>query len=65
MNLVGPLPKSARGHQNILADVDFATQYSKAISSRKMSSKGKLSHIGVHKEILTDQGPLFMSKVTK
>ncbi len=39
MDLVGPLPKSARGHEHILVIVDYATRYPEAIPLRKASSK--------------------------
>lgn len=39
MDLVGPLPKSARGHENILVLVDHATCYPEAIPLRKAASK--------------------------
>eukprot|EP00063_Salmo_salar_P062418 XP_014037253.1 PREDICTED: collagen alpha-1(XI) chain-like [Salmo salar] len=40
MDLVGPLPKSARGHEYILVVVDYATKFPEAIPLRNMSSKG-------------------------
>ena len=70
MDLVGPLVKSARGHQNILVILDYATRYPEAIPLRKVSSKAiarelfqMFSRTGFPKEILTDQGTPFMSKV--
>jgi len=40
MDLVGPLPKSARGHQYILVILDYATRYPEAIPLCTMASKG-------------------------
>lgn len=34
LDLVGPLPKSAREHEHILVIVDYATRYPKAIPLR-------------------------------
>ncbi|XP_075949073.1 uncharacterized protein LOC142951429 [Anarhichas minor] len=72
MDIVGPLPKSARGHQYILVIVDYATRYPEAVPLRKANAKQIAkelflfsSRVGIPKEILTDQGTPFMSRVTK
>ncbi|KAG8538400.1 hypothetical protein GDO81_022717, partial [Engystomops pustulosus] len=72
MDLVGPLVKSARGHQHILVVMDYATRYPEAIPLRHTSAKliakelfAMFCRVGLPKEILTDQGTPFMSKVTK
>jgi len=71
MDLVGPLPKSARGHQYILVILDDATRYPEAIPLRTMASKGiarelmMFSRVGIPEEILTDQGTPFMSRIMK
>ena len=39
LDIVGPLPKSARGHQYILVLVDYATRYPEAIPLRKANAK--------------------------
>ena len=72
MDLVGPLPRSARGHQYILVILDYATRYPEAIPLRTMASKGiarellmLISRVGIPEEILTDQGTPFMSKVMR
>ncbi len=39
MDLVGPLPKSARGHEHILVIVDYATRYPEAVPLRKSHRK--------------------------
>ncbi len=69
MDLVGPLPKSARGHEHILVVVDYATRYPEAIPLRKATSKAiaqelflLCSRVGIPAEILTDQGTPFMSR---
>uniref|UniRef100_A0A9J7X964 Gypsy retrotransposon integrase-like protein 1 n=1 Tax=Cyprinus carpio carpio TaxID=630221 RepID=A0A9J7X964_CYPCA len=69
MDLVGPLPKSARGHEHILVIVDYATRYPEAIPLRKATSKAiaqelflLCSRVGIPREILTDQGTPFMSR---
>uniref|UniRef100_A0A803JIM9 Gypsy retrotransposon integrase-like protein 1 n=1 Tax=Xenopus tropicalis TaxID=8364 RepID=A0A803JIM9_XENTR len=72
MDLVGPLIKSARGHQYILVVVDYATRYPEAIPLRNTTAKSiakelmfMFSRVGIPREILTDQGTPFMSRVTK
>lgn len=72
LDIVGPLPKSARGHQYILVLVDYATRYPEAIPLRKANAKQIAkelflfsSRVGLPKEILTDQGNPFMSRVTQ
>ncbi|KAL0184751.1 hypothetical protein M9458_020447, partial [Cirrhinus mrigala] len=61
MDLVGPLPKSARGHEHILVIVDYATRFPEAIPLRKATAKA--IGLGILREILTDQGTPFMSKL--
>ncbi len=70
MNLVGPLPKSARGHEHILVIVDYATRYPEAVPLRKATAKSiarelflLCSRVGIPAEILTDQGTPFMSRL--
>ncbi|KAL1279885.1 hypothetical protein QQF64_014485 [Cirrhinus molitorella] len=70
MDLVGPLPKSARGHEHILVVVDYATRYPEAIPLRKATAKAiahelflLCSRVGIPSEILTDQGTPFMSRL--
>ena len=72
VDLVGPLPKSSRGHQYILVILDYATRYPEAIPLRTMASKGiarelvlMFSRVGIPEEILTDQGTPFMSRIMK
>ncbi|XP_026116332.1 uncharacterized protein LOC113094960 [Carassius auratus] len=70
MDLVGPLPKSARGHEHILVILDYATRYPEAVPLRKATSKAiarelfmLFSRVGIPQEILTDQGTPFMSQL--
>ncbi|KAI2645187.1 Retrovirus-related Pol polyprotein from transposon 17.6 [Labeo rohita] len=70
LDLVGPLPKSARGHEHILVIVDYATRYPEAVPLRKATAKAiaqelflLASRVGIPSEILTDQGTPFMSRL--
>ncbi len=66
MNLVGPLPKSARGHEHILVIIDYATRYPEAVPLRKATARKLFllcSRVGIPTEILTDQGTPFMSRL--
>nr|XP_061838109.1 protein NYNRIN-like [Nerophis lumbriciformis] len=70
MDIVGPLPKSARGHRYILVILDYATRYPEAVQLRTASAKAiahelfmMFSRVGIADEILTDQGKCFMSQV--
>ncbi|KAJ8356682.1 hypothetical protein SKAU_G00194760 [Synaphobranchus kaupii] len=72
MDLVGPLPRSSRGHQYILVVLDYATRYPEAIPLRSMATKGiarelmlLFSRAGLPEEILTDQGTPFMSRIMR
>lgn len=71
MDLIGPLSKSA-GNENILVIVDFTTRYPKALPLRKATSKLIVMELvllfsrpGNSKELLTDQGTPFVSKLMK
>ncbi|CAM4624803.1 unnamed protein product [Caretta caretta] len=71
MDLVQPL-KTARGHQYILVFLDYATHYPEVILLRNTASKmiakelvAIFARVGLPKEILTDQGTPFMSKLMK
>ncbi|XP_016103330.1 uncharacterized protein [Sinocyclocheilus grahami] len=70
MDLVGPLPKSARGHEHILVIVNYATRYPEAVPLRKVTAKAIAqelfllsSRVGIPAEILTNQGTPFMSRL--
>ena len=70
LDIVGPLPRTSRGHRYIL--VDYATRYPEAIPLRAATAKAVarelmtlFSRVGIVREILTDQGSCFMSRVLK
>ena len=70
MDIVGPLPKSSRGHKYILVIMDYATRFPEAIPLRTATAKTVahelfmlFSRTGIASEILTDQGTCFMSRV--
>uniref|UniRef100_A0A9J7Z5P0 Gypsy retrotransposon integrase-like protein 1 n=1 Tax=Cyprinus carpio carpio TaxID=630221 RepID=A0A9J7Z5P0_CYPCA len=70
MDLVGPLPKSAWGHEHILVIVDYATRYPEPLPLRKATAKNIahelflfFSRVGIPADILTDQGTPFMSRL--
>ncbi|KAJ8341888.1 hypothetical protein SKAU_G00341790 [Synaphobranchus kaupii] len=72
MDIVGPLPKSSRGHRYILVILDYATRYPEAIPLRTATGKTVAkelfmlcSRVGIPEDILTDQGSCFMSNVMK
>lgn len=62
LDIVGPLPKSARGHQYILVILDYASRYPETIPLRKATSRHIAKELyllstslGIPKEILMDQ----------
>ncbi|XP_035266158.1 uncharacterized protein LOC118223565 isoform X2 [Anguilla anguilla] len=72
MDIVGPLPRSSRGHKYILVILDYATRFPEAIPLRTATGKAVarelfllFSRVGIAAEILTDQGSCFMSTVLK
>ena len=72
LDIVGPLPKTSRGHRYILVLVDYATRYPEALPLRAATAKAVakellllFSRVGIAREILTDQGSCFMSRVIK
>ena len=72
MDLIGPFPRSARGYRFVLVLVDYATRYPEAVPLRTISAKSVaqalfqvISRVGIPKEILTDQGTLFMSRTLR
>ena len=72
MDIVGPLPKSSRGHRYILVILDYATRYPEAVPLRSATARAVarevfllFSRVGLADEILTDQGTCFMSRVMR
>ena len=72
MDIVGPPERSKSGNKYILVICDYATRYSEAIPLRSIEAKRiadeliKLfARVGIPKEILTDQGSNFTSKLLK
>ena len=70
MDIVGPLPKTARGHRYILVICDYTTWHTEAMPLKKFTVPAVaeqlmelLSTHGVPKDILTDQGTNFMSQL--
>ena len=72
MDVVGPLPRSRRGHQYILVVCDYATRYPEAMALRKVDAGSVadqliqlFARVGIPREILSDQGTNFMSQLLK
>ena len=70
MDIVGPLPRSSQGNRYILVVCDYATRYPEAFALKSIDAETVadnlvrlFSRIGIPKEILTDQGSNFMSKL--
>ena len=72
LDIVGPLPKTNRGHRYNLVLVDYATRYPEALPLRTPTAKTVakelmllFSRVGIAREVLTDQGSYFMSRVMR
>ena len=73
MDLIGPIkPVSERGHRYILVIIDYATRHPEAIPLKTIEAEviaeelmKIYSRLGIPKEVLTDQGSQFVSKVMK
>ena len=70
MDIVGPLPRSRAGNRYVLVLCDYATRYPEAVPLRSTDAEHvadeliKLfAQVGVPREILTDQGSNFTSKL--
>ena len=68
MEIIGPLPLTKRGNRFILTICDYTTRYPEAIALSSIEATriateliSVFSRMGVPDEILTDQGPNFMS----
>ena len=72
MDLVGPLPRTASGYKYLLTLMDLHTKYPEAIPLKRVTNEAVLeafmeivSRHGIPENILTDQGSVFMSRLTK
>ncbi|CAJ1064638.1 uncharacterized protein LOC120723181 [Xyrichtys novacula] len=72
MDVVGPLEKSASGNRYILVMCDYATRYPEAFLLRSVKARHVancllqlFSRVGIAKEILTDCGTNFLSKLLR
>ena len=70
MDIVGPLPKSSRGHRYILVVCDYATRYPEAFPMKFIDAASvaeellkMFTRVGIPEEILTDQGTNFTSQL--
>lgn len=70
MDIVGPLEKSSSGYRYILAICDYATRYPDALPPRSIKARQitncllqLFSRVGIPKEILTDCGRNFLSRL--
>lgn len=72
IDCVGPLPRTKRGNQYIFTIIDMATRYPDAIPMSKINSRNIVralirffAQVGIPREIQSDQGSNFTSKVFK
>jgi len=73
VDIIGPIhPASERGHRYILTLVDYATRYPEAVPLKDIEAEtvaealvSMFSRVGILKEVLSDRGSQFMSKVMK
>ena len=70
MDIVGPLPRSRLGNKYILVVCDYATRYPEAFALKSVDAEHvaealvtMFAKVGVRKEILTDQGTNFTSRL--
>ena len=68
-NVRPSIPLSDAGHRYILTLVDYATRYPEAVPLKKITTEALAevlldiySRVGIHEEVLTDQGNQFMSE---
>ena len=74
MDIIGPLPKTRRGHKYVLVISDYATRYMypEAIPLKRFTALAVAEELievfarfGIPMEILTDQGTNFTSQLLK
>ena len=70
MDIVGPLPRSRSGHRFVLVLFDYATRYLEAIPMKSADAENVaeelvkvFARLGIPREILSDQGSSFQSKL--
>jgi hypothetical protein len=70
MDIVGSLPRTASGKSFIMVVCDYATRYPEAVALSSTDAEHVaeelvyiFSRVGIAEEILTDQGPNFMSQL--
>ena len=70
MDIVGPLPRSAKGNRFVLVICDYATRYPEAVPMKTIDAASVaeelvtiFSRVGIPREVLTDQGTNFTSKL--
>ena len=71
-DLVGPLPRTTSGHKYLLTAMCLYTKFPEAIPLKKVDNHSVLeammeifSRYGIPKELLTDQGSVFTSRLTR
>ena len=71
-DLVGPLPKSKRGHRYLLTMMDLFSKYPAAVPLKRVDNSTVLEAMlevfacyGLPKILLTDQGSVFTSRLTR
>lgn len=72
MDLIGPLPKTSKSNEYVLVLVDYATRFPEAFPLRAPTTQNiadrmieLFSRVGFPKEVVTDQGTPFISKLMK
>ena len=70
MDIVGPLPWSRSGNKYVLVICDYSSHYPEVLPLRSKDASHMaeellkfFSRVGIPKEVLTDQGSNFMSKL--
>ena len=70
MDIVGPLPRSRSGNRYVLVLCDYASRYPEAIPLKSIDAETIaeelviiFARVGIPKEILTDQGSNFQSRL--
>lgn len=71
-DIVGPMPRTARGHRYLLTCMDFASRYPEAIPLKRADAQTVadamlqvFSRYGLPTELLTDNGGVFTGKLAR